>query len=221
MSYSNLFSKFAVVALAGMMFSATTANALIYNITDVINETSNGFRSTVFHTAISNGGAGGVIIEEAVTGTASGSYNDDTGAINYSFSLQSGKTVTGVGNINFNVAPDASLGTITTTFSSAVLGSTQFVIEYFKHTYAGAANSFDNVLPGLFITLWGAEGTPSGSGFFDTNTTTLGSDLRFALQEDPNQNISVVPLPAALPLYGTGLAIMGFIGWRRKRKAVA
>jgi len=30
-----------------------------------------------------------------------------------------------------------------------------------------------------------------------------------------------IPLPAALPLYGTGLAVMGFIGWRKKRKAVA
>lgn len=30
---------------------------------------------------------------------------------------------------------------------------------------------------------------------------------------------SVVPLPAALPLYGAGLAIMGFIGWRKKRKS--
>lgn len=29
---------------------------------------------------------------------------------------------------------------------------------------------------------------------------------------------SVVPVPAALPLFGTGLAVMGFIGWRRKRK---
>jgi len=29
----------------------------------------------------------------------------------------------------------------------------------------------------------------------------------------------VVPLPAALPLYGSGLAIIGFIGWRRKRKS--
>ena len=29
----------------------------------------------------------------------------------------------------------------------------------------------------------------------------------------------VVPLPAALPLYGTGLAVMGFIGWRKRRKA--
>ena len=31
--------------------------------------------------------------------------------------------------------------------------------------------------------------------------------------------MSAVPLPAALPLFGTGLAVMGFIGWRRKRKA--
>ena len=30
--------------------------------------------------------------------------------------------------------------------------------------------------------------------------------------------VTVIPLPAALPLYGTGLAIMGLIGWRRKKK---
>lgn len=30
---------------------------------------------------------------------------------------------------------------------------------------------------------------------------------------------AVVPVPAALPLFGTGLALMGFVGWRRKRKA--
>lgn len=34
----------------------------------------------------------------------------------------------------------------------------------------------------------------------------------------PNGPTSVVPVPAALPLFGTGLAIMGFVGWRRKRK---
>ncbi|MBL4891335.1 MAG: hypothetical protein JKX91_05830 [Rhizobiaceae bacterium] len=28
-----------------------------------------------------------------------------------------------------------------------------------------------------------------------------------------------VPIPAALPLFGTGLAILGFLGWRKKRKA--
>lgn len=30
---------------------------------------------------------------------------------------------------------------------------------------------------------------------------------------------SVVPLPAALPLMGAGFAALGFVGWRRKRKA--
>jgi len=38
-------------------------------------------------------------------------------------------------------------------------------------------------------------------------------DIRF------NEATSVVPLPAALPLYGAGLAVMGFVGWRRRRKA--
>lgn len=32
-------------------------------------------------------------------------------------------------------------------------------------------------------------------------------------------NTSVVPLPAALPLYGSALAVLGLIGWRRKRMA--
>jgi len=31
-------------------------------------------------------------------------------------------------------------------------------------------------------------------------------------------NLSAVPLPAALPLYGAGIAVMGFIGLRSKRK---
>jgi len=33
--------------------------------------------------------------------------------------------------------------------------------------------------------------------------------------------VSAVPLPAALPLYGAGLAVMGFVGWRKRRKAAA
>lgn len=32
-----------------------------------------------------------------------------------------------------------------------------------------------------------------------------------------NNNISAVPLPAGLPLYGAGIALLGFMGWRRKR----
>jgi hypothetical protein len=30
---------------------------------------------------------------------------------------------------------------------------------------------------------------------------------------------ATTPLPAALPLFATGLGVMGLLGWRRKRKA--
>ena len=33
--------------------------------------------------------------------------------------------------------------------------------------------------------------------------------------------ITQTPLPAALPLFATGLAGLGLLGWRRKRKAIA
>ena len=36
-----------------------------------------------------------------------------------------------------------------------------------------------------------------------------------------NGDINAVPLPAALPLFATGLGAMGLLGWRRKRKAQA
>lgn len=34
-------------------------------------------------------------------------------------------------------------------------------------------------------------------------------------------DVSATPLPAALPLFATGLGAMGLLGWRRKRKAQA
>ncbi len=58
-----------------------------------------------------------------------------------------------------------------------------------------------NTLVFRVLNLSGTSGNPMG-----LLVTGLTSD------------VSAVPLPAALPLYGTGLAIMGFIGWRRKRK---
>lgn len=50
-----------------------------------------------------------------------------------------------------------------------------------------------------------------GIGAWDNN-----DDFRIASIE-----VSAVPLPAALPLYGAGLAVMGFAGWRKRRKAAA
>ena len=64
----------------------------------------------------------------------------------------------------------------------------------------------------LFVIAAVVDGFNSGREFFTIvlNTTHDPVPVPPAL----------IPLPAALPLYGTGLAVMGFIGWRRKRQAL-
>ncbi|MCP4089887.1 MAG: hypothetical protein GY746_08840 [Gammaproteobacteria bacterium] len=67
------------------------------------------------------------------------------------------------------------------------------------------------------------------SGNFDLDYNTyFGSHFRASVAgwasaefATYSSTASVVPLPAALPLFGTGLAVMGLFGWRRKRKSAA
>jgi len=57
---------------------------------------------------------------------------------------------------------------------------------------------------------WNTLSNLDGSG-------AIGPDLsHFSIY-----STSVVPIPAALPLFGSGLALLGFMGWRRKRKMAA
>jgi hypothetical protein len=46
----------------------------------------------------------------------------------------------------------------------------------------------------------------------------------FASNSDPgtwSTSVTATPLPAALPLFASGLGALGLLGWRRKRKAAA
>jgi hypothetical protein len=50
------------------------------------------------------------------------------------------------------------------------------------------------------------------------SVTTGVSDLTVSFLSDVE---AVVPLPAALPLFATGLAGLGLLGWRRKKAAAS
>lgn len=67
----------------------------------------------------------------------------------------------------------------------------------------------------------------SGSSGYSINITScttegcVNNEPAFNIELYSTAPVSSVPVPAALPLFGTGLAIMGFLGWRRKSKAAA
>ncbi len=87
----------------------------------------------------------------------------------------------------------------------------------------------------LVVDLGGVHAAMTGGVSLNDLSLTIGEDYSFDLffaerhRTQSNFRIdtsialqpSVVPLPAALPLYGAGLAVMGLVGWRRKRKAHA
>jgi len=60
------------------------------------------------------------------------------------------------------------------------------------------------------------DGTTLAVTFYNYQDWTLYPDISFDL--DPT---GATPLPAALPLFASGLGAMGLLGWRRKRKSAA
>lgn len=233
----NHFQKYAapLVIAIGLIGHSGEALAVHFEIVDVVNLSGNGFTSTVFHTSSGCGGTCGSILETAVEGSGGGSgigeYNPNTGGIFFSFDLASGNRVSASGNVLFPGNIDnVLLGTIRYKFDNVLTkdgdtlfgGQKTFDINYLDHLYGSVPNSFDSA--NLFMALWGSSADPltdsdgDNTGFFELGG--LGSDLRFDLRPGGGGpgHTTVIPLPAALPLYGTGIAVMGFIGWRRKRK---
>jgi hypothetical protein len=48
-----------------------------------------------------------------------------------------------------------------------------------------------------------------------------GKASNFFVDDLTIDTASTTPLPAALPMFASGLGALGFLGWRRKRKAAA
>ena len=74
-------------------------------------------------------------------------------------------------------------------------------LDFTPYTYSGPSGTFS------FQLVYGE--CCDAPGILEINLPWTGAEL------------SSTPLPAALPLFATGLGAMGLLGWRRKRKAQA
>ena len=92
-----------------------------------------------------------------------------------------------------------------------------------NHTLSGSGLTASNF--GLFtaggFTIPGSQ-HPDFTQTFEFGYLVL-SNVSGAVSSFDNLSITVnsTPLPAALPLFATGLGALGLLGWRRKRKAAA
>lgn len=130
--------------------------------------------------------------------SASATFDDVTGAFTYSPTyLVNGVALTGGQHIVDDFS--GNMRARSRYFLYPVFGSFDFFIRFLPQLKS------DGVFSGVFIY--------SGSGS-NTSETFSFSNVKVSVTE-----LSPVPVTAALPLLASGLGALGFIGWRRKRRA--
>lgn len=210
--------------LTGLVLAtcATTASATTYNINAVLDGVDNGFGYSGFHFAGDDGIAAKDSDGNAMTGTelasftglvSTGSFDDVTGSFNLVLNLTGGGTVTlsnpGTGQGVF--ASDPFVLNVDFSAPTTDLYNTTIV---FDNTYVccGTVPGFSpNSFDGTTMSLWGAD-YALGFGAAETLANAgprLGLDLRLEL--------TAVPVPAAVWLFGSGL--LGLVGIARRKSA--
>jgi hypothetical protein len=144
-----------------------------------------------------------------------------------------GITVSGSGNIN--VWPEGGLGIFGPEFNSGV-DPGEYIVFFFGGSqvlnvdYSGMGPDSARSAWVLGIdNVWSQVGLDSGDGSGNSFPVSALPILGFKLVGVADSftvgsvtyDLSTVPLPAALPLFGTGLLLMGLLGRRRRRKSTA
>ena len=154
-------------------------------------------------------------------------------------------SVYGVGSMGIGAGDAASSGSLLSYQTSANFvfnyeTNAHFVLGLMSNQSLGDgfnSSSLDIYLNGVLMSDNQFTSLASAQAFFTDNPIAFGSwgdgladiGIIFSLTSDqPNSGFAfdyaigtTTPLPAALPLFATGLGALGLLGWRRKRKALA
>jgi len=133
-------------------------------------------------------------------------------------------------------SPPYVLGNFNAFFSGVTVGSIA-TFDFFTELNANGANvakdgptqvptfsiSIGIIDPGLLDGIFSVKVSANGDPFDIIQASAIGF---FNLSLDPLvtppvQGELVTPLPSALPLFASGAGLLGYMGWRRKKKAIA
>ena len=135
----------------------------------------------------------------------------------------------GLSTRNFSAVglPGVTFDSVLTVTGAGVLGGTDFV------TATGISALFQisgsNITAVIPLTILPVVGSFASVDQFLWNFWTRGSLGGVAVAGNPgladfapnDSDSTVTPLPAALPLFASGGGLLGFLGWRRRRKNAA
>jgi hypothetical protein len=110
------------------------------------------------------------------------------------------------------------LGVTSITFSTSGGPVTESLAEFNGFNSYNDPGPYENDLVGLFFIPVDATSAVI-SGTFGNSQASSSAGVNLCLGGDGC--VAATPLPAALPLFATGLGALGLLGWRRKRKAAA
>jgi hypothetical protein len=120
-----------------------------------------------------------------------------------------------------NVPADSVTGAHFDTFLQSPLAPGNYTVSVMQYNNFAVGPNLSNGFSASGATFTSIFGCSNGS-FCDVTTDNRTNQWAFdILNVDSGEQVSAVPLPAALPLFATGLGALGLLGWRRKRKAGA
>ena len=153
------------------------------------------------------------------------------------------------GELTLTLNGDGTVGAIATSFVGPIFGvaidsglhfsESNFPSDYFETNWwltswgdyatglaelvyhSASSVSWTIGAPGQFTSVQQLLGGSDSSYDFWMAVCTNGYDCYSPTPLTANATVAATPLPAALPLFATGLGAMGLFGWRRKRKAQA